>query len=132
MKKQIVIFIGLLLCTGCALTTVTRDQVVRLDTPPSLTTVKCNLESNKGNWTAIPGVPVTIRRSPGDLKISCGDSVGQVGEKIVESSMQWEFFWIDFFLIDACTFSCIVDYSSGAFFEYPAVIHIDMGRANSL
>jgi len=134
--KQLLIALSLLSLTGCAAVfqgTTDTLNVKALGATQELT--KCSITDGKANYSTLGKSDIiTVDRGINDLVISC-ENEDQSGELTVPSDFQQMWLVADI-MWDACiiTLSCPIDLISGAFFDYPNDLHIEMynkdGSAN--
>lgn len=72
----------------------------------------------------IPSV-VVVNRDGNPLIINCKNDQ-QTGTVKQDPEFQTKYIIANFFLIDACTISCLIDASTNAFYSYPPKITVNM------
>ncbi|MGF6793098.1 hypothetical protein [Paraburkholderia sp. 35.1] len=123
--------LGTLACvaalSGCASIVGGTNQVVSVQTikgADEFTGAACKLENDKGTWFIKTPGSVTIHRAYGDLSVKCEKDGVDPGIATVKSSTKGMAFGNILFggLIGAG-----VDMSTGAAYDYPALITVSMG-----
>lgn len=125
--------LGVSLCFGgCASIVSGQNQSLSVTTKNNggdVTGAKCSLTNDKGTWyTTSPG-SVTVRRSFNDLAVNCAMDGYDAGIVMAKSSTKGMAFGNILFggIIGAG-----VDVSTGAAYDYPEVINVDMGKTQTL
>lgn len=117
-----------LLFTGCAsivsgtnqpLSVVTRNQGTDFNG------AKCSLENDKGTWYVTTPGSVTVRRSYNDLLVTCGATGADTGILSVKSKTKGMAFGNILF---GGVVGVGVDAATGAAYDYPEVITVNMGE----
>ncbi|MEX3915960.1 hypothetical protein AB4Y43_06905 [Paraburkholderia sp. BR10872] len=123
--------LGLLGCTaaltGCASIVNGTNQVVSIQTfkgSDEIAGAACKLENDKGTWFVKTPGTVTVHRAYGELSIKCEKNGVDPGIATVKSTTKGMAFGNILFggLIGAG-----VDMSTGAAYDYPALITVSMG-----
>jgi len=120
------------LSTGCASIVSGQNQSVSVTTRSQgieLAGARCSLTNDKGQWyTATPG-SVTVRRSFNDLAVNCSHDGLDGGVTTARSNTKAMAFGNILFggLIGAG-----VDMASGAAYDYPDIIQVNMGQASAV
>jgi hypothetical protein len=128
MKKIFTVSALVLSMTGCAtILQGTNDNVSihALGATEKLT--ECTIKAGDNSYNTIGKVDqVVLDRSSKDLVIQC-ENQSQEGTAVVESSFNGAWLAADL-LWDLCilTLSCPIDAATGAFFDYPNQIHVEM------
>jgi hypothetical protein len=87
----------------------------------------CIVSNSKGSWHASGGQSVVVKKASDDLNVSCTDyETGEVATQNSPKKTNTGWAVANFFLWDFCTISCIIDFSSGAIYEYPSQVVIPM------
>ncbi len=113
---------------GCATIVGGTNQTISVETRTEagpVTGVQCKLINNKGSWTVITPGMTTVNRSYEDLAVTCEKPGVPTGIASVKSSTKGMAFGNIIFggLIGAS-----VDVSSGAAYDYPTLLNIEMGK----
>jgi hypothetical protein len=120
------------LSTGCASIVSGQNQslsVTARNNGADVTGAKCQLSNDKGTWFATTPGSIMVRRSYGDLAITCTADGAAPGLLTVKSSTKGMAFGNILFggIIGAG-----VDMSTGAAYDYPALINVDLGQTATL
>ena len=120
------------LSTGCASIVSGQNQslsVTAKNNGSDVTGAKCSLSNDKGQWFATTPGSVTVRRSYNELSVNCTLDGLQPGLVSVKSSTKGMAFGNILFggIIGAG-----VDMSTGAAYDYPTLINVDMGQTTSI
>ena len=121
-----------ILFTGCASIVSGQNQSVSVTTKNQGTDVagaKCSLVNDKGTWYATSPGSVTVRRSFNDLAVNCALDGMDPGIAMVKSSTKGMAFGNILF---GGVIGAGVDMSTGAAYDYPDIILVDMGQTNTL
>lgn len=116
------------LSTGCASIVSGQNQSVSVTTKnqgADVAGAKCSLTNDKGTWyTTTPG-SVTVRRSYNDLALTCTLDGAEPGIASVKSTTKGMAFGNILFggIIGAG-----VDMSTGAAYDYPDIINVELGK----
>ncbi|WP_199454864.1 hypothetical protein [Vibrio owensii] len=130
MKKSIlsIALISASTLSGCAtILQGTEDTVNVHALGASEKLTECTIKQGKDSYRTLGRVDqVVVGRGSADMLIKCENDTQQ-GTTSVESSFQGAWLAADL-LWDLCiiTLSCPIDAASGAFFDYPNDIHVDM------
>lgn len=86
----------------------------------------CLLKNKKGEWKTAANTQAIVHRDGTPMSIEC-ENESQIAKASLRPRFQGGYIVLDI-LWDYCilTFSCIIDGSTKAFFEYPAVISLEM------
>jgi len=129
-SKLILACVGLLLATGCASITGTTNQSVsvqaRAKEGVELSGAACELANNKGKWFVTTPGSVVITRSNDDMQVLCSKTGHEPGRASVVSWTKGSMFGN---IVFGGGIGAIVDHNSGAAYEYPAVIQVQMGSS---
>lgn len=130
--KTILLAATLFALTGCA------SVMTELSPPMSIVAMRgeqidaaaqCTATNKEGSWVTSGNGTVGIRKSASDLKVECRNNLDKTtGVASVESSTAGRYIAANFILLDLCTISCIVDFSTGAIYEYPSQIKVPMAK----
>lgn len=127
--------IALSLCalsTGCASITTGQNQSLSVETHAEGKAVPgatCKLENDKGTWYAnSPGTAV-VRRSYNDLNVRCEKDGHEPGVTAAKSSTKGMAFGNILF---GGVIGAAVDVGSGAAYDYPSIISVELGRNRTL
>ena len=115
------------LFTGCASIVSGQNQALSVTTKNKGTDVagaKCSLANDKGTWYITTPGSVTVRRSFSDLSVNCALDGIDPGASMVKSSTKGMAFGNILF---GGVIGAGVDMSTGAAYDYPEVIIVDMG-----
>jgi hypothetical protein len=136
MPKTIVMLLVLCavaLTSGCASLTGTPGQSVTVETRnqngDAVSDVTCKLANTKGNWYVKTPGSVMITRSNDDMQISCEKEGLPAGKASAVSATKGAMAGNIIFggLVGAA-----IDHSSGAAYEYPALLRIMMGSVTKI
>lgn len=120
------------LSTGCASIVSGQNQsvsVTTLNKGDALAGAKCSLANDKGTWyTATPG-SVVVRRSFNDLTVNCAFDGMVDGIAMVKSATKGMAFGNILF---GGFIGAGVDMSTGAAYDYPAIVQVNMGQTGNL
>lgn len=119
------------LTTGCASIVTGHNQPVSVETRYKGAMIKeasCKLENDKGTWFVTTPGSVTVRRSFGDLHVRCEKEAIEPGILTVKSTTKAMAFGNALFggLVGAG-----VDIATGAAYDYPSLITVEMGKTTS-
>lgn len=114
---------------GCASIVNGQNQPVSVDTrqgTDAITGAACTLTNDKGTWYLTSPGSITVHRSAADLAIKCEKSGVNPGLSTVKSFTKGMAFGNILFggIIGAG-----VDISTGAAFDYPSLISVQMGQS---
>lgn len=116
------------LSTGCASIVNGQNQPVSIDTrmqDRQVAAANCSLVNDKGTWFVNTPGSVTVQRSYGDLLITCKKDGVPEGALTVKSSTKPMAFGNILF---GGVIGAGVDMATGAAYDYPALITIQMGQ----
>lgn len=102
----------------------TESLVIITDRNHDRTATVCEASNGKDTWSVLYPFQVEIDSSGKDITIEC-DNGEQSGSAVIESTVQGGFLASNI-LIDFCIFSCIIDFSTGAIYEYPDTVRVPM------
>jgi hypothetical protein len=119
MTKTITTAILALSLTGCASIINGSSQTVVIETLDDIGTTTCTARNDEGTYRARAGEGMRVFRSSDDLVVKC-ENRQQVATTVIESSNEWWYYPMNFFIWDLCLISCVVDTSSGNIYEYPS------------
>ncbi len=91
----------------------------------------CILSNDEGKVSTLSNRTVTVGRDKDILKVEC-ENQDFVGNKTVYGKINMGFWAADFFLIDLCTISGLIDGMSGSWAEYPAMIDVQLNKKTPL
>lgn len=119
------------LSTGCASIVSGQNQSVSVTTKnqgADVAGAKCSLANDKGTWYATTPGSVTVRRSFNDLAVNCTLDGAEPGIMSVKSTTKGMAFGNILFggIIGAG-----VDMSTGAAYDYPDIINVELGKVVS-
>lgn len=122
----------LIAMTGCASIVNGQNQPVSVDTrqkSAAFVGANCKLSNDKGTWFVTTPGSATIHRSAGDLAIRCEKDGHEPGLATFKSTTKGMAFGNILFggIIGAG-----VDISTGAAFDYPSLLTVEMGDVASL
>lgn len=113
-------------CSGCASIVGGQNQSISVTTASDGNDVegaKCNLQNDKGSWHATTPGSVTVRRSYGDLLVTCKlDGVGPGTTSVKSTTKALAFGNVIF----GGVIGVAVDTASGAAYDYPNSIRVAM------
>src|SRR5690606_34533696 len=114
--------------TGCASITTGQNQSLSVETHADgkpVAGASCKLENDKGIWYATSPGTAVVRRSYNDINVRCEKSGHEPGVTAAKSSTKAMAFGNILFggIIGAA-----VDAGSGAAYDYPSIIAVDLGR----
>jgi len=120
------------LSTGCASIVSGQNQslsVTAKNNGADVVGAKCQLSNDKGTWFATTPGSIMVRRSYSDLAITCTADGAAPGVLTVKSFTKGMAFGNILFggIIGAG-----VDMSTGAAYDYPALINVDLGQTTTL
>jgi hypothetical protein len=113
-------------CSGCASIVGGQNQSISVTTASDGNDVegaKCNLQNDKGSWYATTPGSVTVRRSYGDLLVTCKLDGAAPGTTSVKSTTKALAFGNAIF---GGVIGVAVDTASGAAYDYPNTIRVAM------
>lgn len=126
--------IALALCalsSGCASIVSGHNQSLSIETHAdgkSVVDANCKLENDKGTWyTNSPGSAV-VRRSYNDLSVRCEKSGYEPGTTATQSSTKALAFGN---ILIGGIIGAVVDVGSGAAYDYPSIISVELGRTRT-
>ena len=120
------------LSSGCASIVTGSQQSVSVEARSKGTLVKnatCKLNNNKGAWYVNTPGSVTINRSYEDLTVQCEKEQYEPGVANVKSSTKAMMFGNILF---GGIIGGAVDASTGAGYDYPPLIHVEMGQTTTI
>ena len=119
------------LSTGCASIVSGQNQsvsVTTLNKGDALAGAKCSLANDKGTWYATTPGSVMVRRSFNDLAVNCAFDGLDAGIALVKSATKGMAFGNILF---GGVIGAGVDMSTGAAYDYPEIIQINMGQTGN-
>lgn len=120
------------LSTGCASITTGQNQSLSVETRANGTTVSgasCKLENDKGTWYATSPGTAVVRRSYNDLNVRCEKNGHEAGVTAAKSSTKGMAFGN---ILAGGIIGAAIDAGSGAAYDYPSIISVELGRKRSL
>lgn len=122
--------IMILSLSGCASIMKDSEQRMTIKESPGMTEQTiCIAENDKGVYGLTPGIEGKVRRSKMPLKVEC-ISPGYYGKSEVKTNRVVGFKILNFFLVDFCTLSCLLDRQTGKGFNYYPIQEVEMNRTN--
>lgn len=128
MKKLLVITLSALTLTSCASITNSKMQPVSVSSlykGQSIDGAQCSLVNDKGTWYVNSPGSVVIQKSYGDLAVTCKKNKVPTGIITVSSGHNGSV-WGN--VLAGGLIGYAVDASSGAGFDYPSTINVQMGQ----
>ena len=126
------LFLGALL-SGCASITGTTKQALTVQTfekdGKEVRNANCVLINDKGKWVTKSPSAVTVTPSNEDMRVACTKKSGAQGNATVVSVTRGAMFAN---IILGGGIGALVDYNSGAAFEYPSPIQVTMGASKKI
>ncbi|HRP95585.1 MAG TPA: hypothetical protein PL143_04990 [Rhodocyclaceae bacterium] len=116
------------LSTGCASITTGHNQSLSVETRADgrpVAGAHCKLENDKGTWFATSPGTVVVRRSYNDLNVRCEKDGHEPGITAAKSSTKGMAFGNILF---GGVIGAAVDVGSGAAYDYPSIISVELGR----
>ncbi len=120
------------LASGCASIVSGSQQSISVETRQKGQLVKnatCKLNNNKGTWYVNTPGSVTVNRSFDDLAVQCEKEKYDPGIANVKSSTKAMMFGN---LIFGGIIGGAVDAGTGAGYDYPSLIHVEMGQTTTI
>lgn len=118
---------------GCASITGTTLQSVSVQTvdkeSKEVSGSACELSNNKGKWFVTTPGSVNINRSNDDLSVVCKKDGYEPGRASVVSDTKGSMFGN---IIFGGGIGAIVDHNSGAAYEYPTLLQVEMGATRKI
>lgn len=118
--------------TGCASVTGSKMEPVSVQTyykGTEVSGINCKLLNDKGTWFVTTPGSVVIQKSYENLDINCSKDGYEPGSAIVKSASNGAV-WGN--LIAGGGIGYVIDRSSGAGFDYPSLISVELGVQNKL
>ena len=116
--------------TGCASIVSGHNQPLSVTTVgesgAEVTDAKCTLANDKGTWYVTSPGSVTVHRSFNDLSVTCAHDAFEPGVSMVKSSTKGMAFGN---ILIGGVIGAGVDMSTGAAYDYPTLISVNMGAA---
>lgn len=128
MNRYSVKFVGMLslcLLAGCSTIVSSNNQTVTvtaLHENQAVTGATCSLQNSKGAWTTVTPQSVNIRKSFGDLTVSCRKDQAS-GTKTVKSSAEGSTFGN---ILLGGGIGALVDAGTGNGYSYPDAFTVDL------
>jgi hypothetical protein len=119
----------LLLLGGCATLGGSNQQTVMVQTildHHEVIGAGCVVSNDAGKWFVTTPAPLSIRKSAGPLRVDCRKDGTGMAEENIASTVNGSL-WTDTVLTVGVGY--FVDRSSGAGFDYPATLTIELHRA---
>lgn len=132
MFRMSLIVVAACLSTGCASIVSGQNQslsVIAKNNGTDVTGAKCTLANDKGTWYATTPGSVTVRRSFNDLSVNCTADGTEPGVAMVKSSTKGMAFGN---ILLGGFIGAGVDMSTGAAYDYPDVINVELGKTTSV
>jgi hypothetical protein len=131
MRAALIAFAAVMaaLTSGCASIVSGSQQSVSVETRQKGMMVKnatCKLNNNKGTWYVNSPGSVTVNRSYEDLAIQCEKEQYEPGIATVKSFTKGMMFGN---ILLGGIIGGAIDASTGAGYDYPGLIHVEMGEA---
>jgi len=124
--KTFLIFQALLFSTSCATIVSGRDQSVNISSTKAnygpINNSVCKLTNSKGEWTAQTPNSVSIRKSYGDLLVSCSNR-NLRGSQSFKSSHE-SIIWGN--VLFGGLIGWAIDAGTGSGFSYPQTMNVEM------
>ena len=125
------LFLAMLLpvFTGCASIVSGTNQPVSVETRAkgeSVVGASCTMINDKGKWFVTTPGPATVQRSFNDLSVNCEKTGASPGIAMVKSSTKPMAFGN---IIFGGVIGAGVDVATGAAYDYPTLITIEMGTS---
>lgn len=123
---------AIILTSGCASIVSGSNQSVSVETRQSGQTIvgaNCKLTNNKGTWFVTSPGSVTVHRSFEDLSVDCEKAGNFPGILMVKSSTKGMAFGNILF---GGVIGAGVDIGTGAAYDYPTLITVEMGQPTNL
>ena len=123
---RVFIILALIFLSGCAGMTRGGDQNIMVRTSGNIDRLgtQCKLTGNGQEISILAPAVVTVDRSGRDLKIEC-ENDSQKGVVVAKSSTNGGLVGLNV-LMDFCTISCIIDFSTGAIYDYQEKVTVPM------
>lgn len=124
--------IGATQLMGCASIVNGQNQSVSVETrteSSALAGATCKLSNNKGTWFVTTPGSTTVQRSFEDLSVRCDKDTLEPGMVSVKSSTKAMAFGN---IIFGGVIGAGVDMSTGAAYDYPTLITVQMGKSSTL
>lgn len=129
MRLTIVLGLALLVFgSGCASMMGSKEQSISVETVlqgDRLDDAKCRLNNSEGTWFVKTPGSTTVHKSTSDMNVKCEKAPHRPGMAVVKSSVNGSMFGNILFggIIGAA-----VDAGTGAGFNYPSLITVEMGE----
>jgi hypothetical protein len=127
-----ILLVPVLLATGCASITGGTNQPLSVETRSKGGTIPgadCKLSNNKGTWYLTTPGSTTVHRSVEDLAVRCEKAGHEPGIASVKSSTKGLAFGNILF---GGVVGAALDVGSGAAFDYPSLITVEMGATTRI
>lgn len=124
----LIIILVTALTSGCASITSSAHQSISVQTSgkegKDIRDAACELSNDKGKWFVTSPGSVTVTASNDDMQVFCNKEGSEPGRASVVSRTKVAMFGN---VLLGGGIGAIVDYNTGAGYEYPAFIHVVMG-----
>lgn len=127
MKKYLLaLAIASTLLSGCASMDRGSRQELSVETQNNANVEKtsCVVTNDDGKWTTPPSRTIHVERDGAPMNVKCENDT-QSGNQIVSAEFANKYI-LQNIIWDFCTISCLIDGFSGAFYEYPHYVYVDM------
>jgi len=114
---------------GCASIVTGHNQPISVETrhrSEQISGASCKLNNDKGTWFVTTPGSITVQRSYADLNVHCEKEQFEPGIAVVRSFTKGMAFGN---IIFGGFIGAAVDMGSGAAYDYPSLITIEMGRS---
>lgn len=132
MKKTILAMSLCILSTGCASIVGGSNQSLSVETRSNMQAVagaSCKLTNDKGQWFVTTPGSVVVHRAYGDLNILCQKDGMQPGVMTVKSNTKG---LMAGNILFGGFIGAGVDAATGAAYDYPALITVEMGKTKTM
>ncbi len=127
MKKQLLAWtIASILFSGCASMDRGSRQELSVETQNNANVegTSCVVTNDDGKWTTQPSRTIHVERDAAPMNVKCENNA-QSGTSMVSPEFANKYI-LQNVIWDFCTISCLIDGFSGAFYEYPHYVYVDM------
>jgi len=121
-----------LLASGCASIVTGANQSLSIETfaaGEKVTGAHCKLENNKGTWHVTSPGSTTVHRSYQDLNVLCERDGHAPGITAARSATKGIVFGN---IIFGGIIGAAIDIGSGAAYDYPSIISVELGKAKQI